>query len=159
MEILRAKPEHAGEIARLNDAVQKMHAEHHPDVFKYPTDAAEVERFFRERMSADDNVIFVATLAGHTVGYVWCTIELKQESVFKHGQRRVYIHQLSVEPQCRRKGVGRELMHAVARLARRHGIGRFTLDSWEFNKEAHTFFEQLGFSRFNINMWREAESD
>jgi ribosomal protein S18 acetylase RimI-like enzyme len=159
MEILQAKPEHAGEIARLNDAVQKLHAEHHPDVFKYPTHAAETEKFFRETMSADDNFIFVATIAGHAVGYVWCTIELKQENVFKYGQRRVYIHQLSVEPQCRRQGVGRELMHAVESLARRHGIGRCALDSWAFNKEAHAFFEQLGFSRFNISMWREAESD
>jgi len=159
MKILQAKPEHAGEIGRLNDAVQKMHAEHHPDVFKYPTDAAEMERFFHDRMSADDNFIFVAMLAGHAVGYVWCAIELKKENVFKYGQRRVYIHQLSVEPQCRRKGVGRELMVAVASLARRNDIGRFALDSWAFNKEAHDFFEQLGFLRFNINMWREAESD
>lgn len=69
MEIRQAQPEHAGEIARLNDTVQKMHAAHHPDVFKYPTDAAETERFFRERMSADDHFIFVATIAGHAVGF------------------------------------------------------------------------------------------
>jgi len=33
MEILQATPACAGEIARLNDAVQKMHAGHHPDAF------------------------------------------------------------------------------------------------------------------------------
>jgi ribosomal protein S18 acetylase RimI-like enzyme len=159
MEILQAKIEHAGEIARLNDAVQKMHAEHHPDVFKYPTDTAETESFFRDRISADDNFIFVAEIDGKAVGYIWCTIDLKKENVFKYGQKRVYIHQLSVAPEHRRQGVGRELMLAVSGLARKKGIGKFALDSWEFNKEAHAFFEQLGFSRFNINMWQEAASN
>ena len=112
----------SGEVARLNDFVQKLHAEHHRAVFKFPTDATETERFFREGMSADDNFIFVATISGHVVGYVWCSIELKQENPFKYEQRRIYIHQLSVEPQHRRKGVGRELMHTVASLAQRHGI-------------------------------------
>jgi len=41
MEILKARLENVREIVLLNDAVQKMHAEHHPEVFKYPTDAAE----------------------------------------------------------------------------------------------------------------------
>jgi ribosomal protein S18 acetylase RimI-like enzyme len=154
MEILKATLEHAGEIALLNDAVQKIHTEHYPEVFKYPTDATETGRFFRDRISDDDSFIFIARISGQAVGYVWCTIQQRHENVFKYGQERIYIHQLSVEPEFRRKGVGRKLMHAVESVARENGISRFALDSWEFNKEAHAFFEQLGFSCFNINMWR-----
>ena len=159
MEILKAKLEHVGEIALLNDAVQRLHDEHHSEVFKYPTDIAEVERFFRDRISDDDSSIFMAWILGQAVGYVWCAIERRHENAFKHGQERIYIHQLSVEPEYRREGVAIKLMHAVENMARENGISRFALDSWEFNKDAHAFFEQLGFSRFNINMWRETTKD
>jgi len=71
----------------------------------------------------------------------------------------MYIHQLSVEPDYRRIGVGRRLMCALENLAKKNGISKFVLDSWEFNKESHTFFEQLGYSSFKINMWRDPDKD
>jgi predicted N-acetyltransferase YhbS len=86
IEILKATPEEANQIARLNDAVQKMHAEKHPDVFRYPTDSSEIEAFFREQITAEDNSVFIATDSGHAVGYVWCTVQRKREDPFKHGQ-------------------------------------------------------------------------
>ena len=72
---------------------------------------------------------------------------------------RMHIHQLSVEPDYRRKGVGRRLMYVLDYVARENGISKFVLDSWEFNKESHAFFEQLGYSCFKINMWRETAKD
>ena len=159
MKILKAKLEHVGEIVLLNDAAQKIHAEHHPEVFKYPTDAVEMERFFRDIILANDNFIFLAKISEQAAGYVWGTIQRRPENVFKHSQEWIYIHQLSVEPEYRRKGVGRRLLHAVDNVATENGISKFVLDSWEFNRESHAFFEQLGFSRFNINMWRETAKD
>ncbi|MFH1741130.1 MAG: GNAT family N-acetyltransferase [bacterium] len=159
MEILKAKPEHASEIALLNDAVQKMHAEHHPEVFKYPTDAMEMERFFRAKISDNDCFIFLARSSRRAVGYVWGNIQRRQENVFKYGEERIYIHQLTVKPEYRRKGVGCKLMHAVECEAKENGISKLVLDSWEFNKEAHAFFEQLGFSCFNVKMWCEITKD
>ena len=159
MEILKAKLEHVAEIVLLNDAVQKIHAEQHPEVFKNPADSEEMEGFFRDVISGVDNFIFIARISGKAVGYVWGEIQRKQENVFKYGQERLYIHQLSVEPEYRRKGVGHRLMHAMDDVARANGISKFALDSWEFNKQAHTFFERLGFSCFSINMWRETAQD
>lgn len=155
MKILKAGAEDAAEIARLNDAVQKMHADHHPDVFKYPTDASEIEKFFHNLLTADSNVIFIAVDSGRRIGYVWCTIEWKQENPFKYGQDRIYIHQIAVDAAYRRKGVGRRIIQAVEGLAKENNINSIVLDSWEFNQEAQTFFEHLGFSGYNINMWRQ----
>ena len=155
MEIQKANLEHISEIVLLNDAVQKMHAGQHPEVFKYPTDAAEMEKFFRNVISNDENFIFVARISDRAVGYVWVEVQRRPENIFKYAQKRIYIHQLSVEPEFQRKGVGRKLMDAVENLAKENGISKFLLDSWKFNKEGHRFFEQLGFSCFKINMWRK----
>ena len=155
MNIIKAEIEHAGEISRLNAAVQKMHAEHHPDVFKYPVDGTELEEFFRDQLSRDDTCMFLAIVDHLAVGYVWCEIQIREENAFKYGQKRIYIHQISVQPQFRNKEVGRKLMLEVENLAIRNGIDNIALDSWEFNKEAHSFFEQLGFSPFNVMFWKK----
>jgi hypothetical protein len=60
MKILKATAADAAEIARLNGAVQKMHADHHPDVFKYPADASEIERFFLDSLTDDSHAILVS---------------------------------------------------------------------------------------------------
>jgi ribosomal protein S18 acetylase RimI-like enzyme len=159
MDTRKATAEDAGQIARLNDAVQKIHAENHPHVFKYPTDASEIEAFFRQQIAAEADSIFIAADDGRAIGYVWCTIQRKRETPFKHGQDRIYIHQISVDPAYRRRGVGRRLMQAVDGLARIEDIHCVALDSWEFNAEAHAFFERLGFARYNVNMWRQTNGD
>jgi ribosomal protein S18 acetylase RimI-like enzyme len=155
MEIQKANLEHVSEIVLLNDAVQKMHADQHPEVFKYPTDAAEMEKFFCDVISSDENFIFMARISNRAVGYIWAAVQQKTETIFKYAQKSIHIHQLSVETEYRRRGVGRGLMDAVGNLARENGTNEFLLDSWEFNKEGHRFFEQLGFSCFKINMWRK----
>ena len=154
MEILKATPEHVDEIARLNDPVQKMHAENHPGVFKYPTDVSKIKAFFLEQITVQGNSIFIATDSVRAIGYVWCTVQRRRENPFKYGQDRIYIHQISVDPEHHRKGVGRRLMQAVEGLAREEDIHYFAVDTWEFNREAHAFFEQHGFSRYNVKMWR-----
>jgi hypothetical protein len=97
MEIIQAGPGQAYEIAQLNDAVQKMHADRYPNVFKYPTDSAEIMSFFSGTISEKDTFIFIATIAGRAVGYVWCEIQKRNENVFKYGQKRVYM--LTTESQ------------------------------------------------------------
>ena len=155
MEILKATIEEAGEIALLNDAVQRMHFERYPNIFKYPLDRSEMEKFWRERLSEADNFAFIARVSGQAVGYVLSAIQRRPESALQHAQETMYIQEIYIEPANRRQGIGRELMQAVEDVAAGHGIGRFSLVSWEFNKDAHAFFERLGFCRACRVMWRE----
>lgn len=155
--VVKAAPEHADEIGRLNDAVQRMHAECHPDVFRYPTDRSEVAAFFRDRIATQDNSVLIASVSGQAVGYVWCEVQRRPPNPFKHARETVYIHQIAVAPEYRGMGVGSKLMQAVAGLAREMDIGRLALDTWEFNAAARAFYEGLGFSPYNVNMWRDAE--
>ncbi len=154
IEILLATSEDALEISRLNDAVQKLHAANEPAVFKYPTVPSDVEDFFRKQIQTEDSFVFIALTSGSAIGYVWCTVQRKRESPFTYSQDRIYVHQLSVDPEYRQRGVGSRLMHAVDSLAKEERICCVALDSWAFNHGAHTFFGRLGFSQYNVNMWR-----
>jgi hypothetical protein len=34
-------------------------------------------------------------------------------------------------------------------------LSKIQLDSWDFNTKAHTFFEGLGFEKFDYSFWRD----
>ena len=40
-------------------------------------------------------------------------------------------------------------------LSRELGVSKIHLDSWDFDTKAHTFFEGLGFEKFNYRFWRD----
>ncbi|MFK7806101.1 MAG: GNAT family N-acetyltransferase [Anaerolineae bacterium] len=157
MEIIKAQPEHAKILATLLEPVQKIHADHYPDLFKFPLDREAAEKFFSNRIGQRHSTFFIAMVDGEPAGYIWCTRENRTESLFKHAHSMIYIQQLSVNPESQGLGVGRALMLAAEKLAEDSGVTKIELDSWGFNGQAHSFFEKMGYARFNVSMWKTLE--
>ena len=134
--------------------VQRLHAEHYPDLFKMP----QREDFavpFLDEMLADPTVrIFIAEEDGRAIGYLMCKLFERPESLFTYTNRFLQVEHISVHPDLQRQGVGTALMNRVEELAREIGVPKIQLDSWDFNTEAHTFFERMGFEKFNFRFWR-----
>ncbi len=57
----------------------------------------------------------------------------------------VHLHRLVVAPSSRGRGLGRDLVLAVAASARASGLPRMTLKVHAGNREARVFYERLGF--------------
>jgi GNAT superfamily N-acetyltransferase len=150
--IRQAGAEDAADIARVNDVVQKIHAEAYPKIFKYPADLQEVTAFFRERVQEKDHFALVAFVEDQMIGYVWFAIEQRRENPFKYKREMVYIHQIAVSLNHRHKGIGRALIEKVEAFAREQGIRNIALDSWSFNHGSHRFFEKAGIGPYNIKM-------
>jgi GNAT superfamily N-acetyltransferase len=106
-------------------------------------------------LSKEQNCVLLAYKDNTPVGYLWATFEQRPENPFKYAQTQVYVHQISVHDQHRRQGIGHALFGELENLAKEKGITQFALDSWAFNKNAHRFFEKLGFVTYNLNMWRK----
>ncbi len=70
-----------------------------------------------------------------------------------NAMRYLLIDQISVRPAARGKGVGAALMGQAETLAKNLDVKRIQLDSWDFNLNAHAFFEHLGFQKFNFRFW------
>ena len=155
MEVQRATQAHVPGIASLNNTVQRMHAEEHPHIFKYPTDPSEVEAFFSGRVDCEGNFVFVTvTEGGEIAGYIWAAIECRDENPFKFARGVMYIHQIAVAPEQRRSGVGSRLVERVEECASELRLQTLALDSWTFNTEAHEFFRKLGFTEYRLDMWK-----
>ena len=68
--------------------------------------------------------------------------------------RSLLVEHISVHPAARGQGVGTALMKEAEMLAKELAVQRIQLDSWDFNADAHAFFERLGFQKFNFRFWR-----
>ena len=154
MEIRQASPADALELSSLCRDVQKLHAAYHPEIFKVPQSEAFAVSFFEEMLIDPAARIFIAEEAGSALGYIVCKLIERLETPFTYAARVLHVDQISVQPSIHGRGVGRELMQEVERLAKEWGAERLQLDSWDFNVAAHGFFEHLGFQKFDFRFWK-----
>ena len=135
--------------------VQQLHAEHHPRTFKTPQSADFAAAFFDEMLADSATTIYIAQEDAKALGYIFCKMVERPETPFRYLNRFLHIDQISVLPNAQRHGAGTALMDQVEKLARELGLSKIQLDSWDFNTKAHTFFDGLGFEKFNYRFWRD----
>jgi len=154
MNVRQANSADAPLLSSLSVDVQRLHAEHHPDVFKVPSGENYAVTFFSEALADVATRIYIAEQNGDALGYVLCKLIERQENPFTVAMRYLLIDQISVRPSARRQGVGAALMEQAKLLARTLGVQKMQLDSWGFNLNAHAFFERIGFQKFDFRFWR-----
>ena len=154
MNIRKAIPEDALLLSDLSRDVQRLHARNYADIFKMP-DSPDFAISFFDEMLADPAVsIFIAEEISEAIGYIFCKLIQRPENPFTFATRSLLVEHISVRPAARGKGVGTALIKKAEILAKGLGVQQIQLDSWEFNTNAHSFFEGLGFQKFNFRFWR-----
>jgi diamine N-acetyltransferase len=131
-------------IAALNEEVQNLHAEIHPEIFK---------RFDREATTsaigeflADPLCICICShLDDQPAGYLIAFIREVKENAFHYALRSIYIDQIAVRPEFKRKGIGQRLISEIEMVARERNIHRIELDHWSRNTMAAKWFRKNGF--------------
>jgi len=83
---------------------------------------------------------WVAELDGQAVGYALVVPAAYETGYAKAG---VYVQDVFVAPEARRRGVGRALLASVAADARRRGLAFVWWASRTWNTESHAFFRTL----------------
>lgn len=142
-----------GMLAALNADVQKLHADARPDVFKQPGDLNIIAEDLRVRFIEDpDSCVFLVEADGEPVGYAAVSIVRRAETPYSYARTAVHIDQIAVKVSEQGRGYGRALIKAIDDLAHIENIQRITLDTWEFNTAAQTFFKKMGFSPYHFRM-------
>ena len=153
MEIRTAMPNDSLLLSALCRDVQSLHAEHHPNVFRMPHGDDFAVAFFDEMLAAPEVTIYIAEEDSRPMGYVVCRLDDRPENVFTYANRFLFIDQISVRPEAQRKGIGTALLKQAEAYARELGLSKIQLDSWDFNLDAHIFFEKNGYHKFNYRFW------
>lgn len=107
----------------------------------YPTSPRQMQARLRSVLSDKSYATFVAVMGTRVVGFVGLHVGPLYESDSRYGQ----IMAIAVSRDHRRAGIGRRLMEMAEDTM--HGIGArtFVLGSGNHRKEAHSFYEALGY--------------
>jgi GNAT superfamily N-acetyltransferase len=107
----------------------------------YPASVDEVERRLERLLASEADVQLVAVTDGEVVGLVGLQVGLALEYDEPVGK----LSELVIEEGHRGRGVGRALVAAVEREARRRGCCLLYLTTAARRKDAHAFYERIGF--------------
>ena len=130
-------------IRPLQKEIADLHHAGRPDLFReearYYRDEA-----FAEKLSAEDNFIFIAEDEGDVVGYAFAwVIDYKNHTTYKPFLC-FYIDDICVLSSHRRRGIGRMLFEKCRAQAEECGCKMMDLGVWGFNREAIAFYESMG---------------
>lgn len=155
LSVRPARLDDADHISALNAYVQRLHADMLPNYFKPPSATTFPPDYVLELMAKPDTVIFLAELAGRVVGYLYADVAPAMETSSTYTFKRFYIHHVAVAPDAQGHGCGTALVNAAKQEARRRGIPRLALATWDFNRRAQRFFESQGFVYYGHRMWMQ----
>lgn len=142
MQLIRT--DDAALIATLNCPIHEHHLQLAPAFFA-PYNHASMQAAFSEMMARDDYHFFTAEVDGDTVGYVCFQERVSEANAFRQAVRTLYVHQISINPEAKRRGYGRLVMEEVERYAIAHGFPSIELDYWSVNEAAAAFYSEIGF--------------
>lgn len=87
-------------------------------------------------LARNPDTCFVAEEQGKIIGAI----------LTGHDGRRGYISHTAVSPNCRRQGVGRQLVETALNALKAQGINKVNLVAFARNEQGNAFWEKMGFT-------------
>ena len=133
------------DIADIISLLYQVNAVHHqirPDLFKGDTTKYS-EQELEAILQDDTNPIFVYD-DGKVEGHAFCQIIETKNHLLLQDIKTLYIDDICVDKQARGKHVGKALYEHVIDYAREIGCNNVTLNVWEGNDPALSFYKSMG---------------
>ena len=137
-------------VCALNDVVQRLHADHRPDLYRWPPEAEGRRAILDKARTETAWRLWVAEGDNDLGGYVATELQEKAKTALRLPHREGHIHHISVSPDRRRAGVGRALAKRAIQGLRDQGADRITVGYWAFNQPSRALFASLGFEPASI---------
>ena len=140
--IRKAEKRDIPSIIELLHQVNMVHHVLRPDLFKpYTTKYDEQEL---EAMLMDDrNPIFVFDNNG-VLGYAFCMVTEVKDDILLQDIKTLYIDDICVDEKARGQHIGKALYEYVRDYAQSVGCNNVTLNVWDGNDAALSFYRNMG---------------
>ena len=133
------------DIQRIIELLHQVNMVHHvirPDLFKPHTtkyNEQELEAMFKD----DSKPVFVYD-DGDVLGYAFCQTTEVKDNLLLEDNKTLYIDDICVDEKARGKHVGKALYEYVRDYAKSIGCHNITLNVWEGNNPAISFYKNMG---------------
>ena len=138
-----ALPEDLPGLKKLLYQVNQIHADGRPDLFK-DGGIKYTDEELKEILRDPRRPVWVCAEEDQVLGYVFCILEETRETMSLRPCHTLYIDDLCVDEQYRRKHIGKKLYEFVLDVARENGCDSVTLNVWSVNPSAEQFYQKMG---------------
>jgi len=154
-KVRRATADDLPHIGRLGALLVATHHEFDSRRFLAPTGRTKdaYASYLGTQLDAPGAAVFVAEENGDVIGYAYVAVE-SYDYMALRGPAGV-LHDLIVDPEHRRGGVGRELLGAALEFVLMRGLTQIVLGTAQRNQAAQRFFASVGFRPTMIEMTRD----
>ena len=138
-------------VNKLRKAVNDLHVEGKPDVFK-PGFSDELRDYLFTIWKDPRMEIVVAEQKGTVCGFAILNHINRPENPFMFERDFLDIDEFCVDKNFRRQGVASAMIRFILDFVKEKGFKRLELNMWEFNRSALAFYEATGFKTFRRYM-------
>lgn len=144
MKIRRAIEKDADRVLYILRQVLEVHAALRPDLFISGT-----TKYTKEELLAifqdEKRPVYVAVTEEDVVeGYCFCVINEQEKTNNMPAMKWIYIDDLCVDEKARGKHIATALFNYVKEEAKKMGCYELTLNVWEGNDPARSFYDNMG---------------
>jgi ribosomal protein S18 acetylase RimI-like enzyme len=144
-------------LLELFDEIDIYHRVNLPEVFQKPNGPAREKEYYL-RLIADENAgVFVAETDGKLAGYVHVLTKDTADFPVIIPQHYAVIDGIAVRSELQQHGVGKMLMDKAQEWAAANGAAFIELNVYEFNKNAISFYERLGYQTSSRRMRKKID--
>ena len=133
------------DIKRIIELLHQVNMVHHvlrPDLFK-PHTTKYHEQELEDLLNDESRPIFVFD-DGEVRGYAFCQISEVTDNKLLVDDKMLYIDDICVDENARGRHIGKALYEYVRDYARSIGCHHITLNVWEGNDAAWSFYRNMG---------------
>lgn len=140
--IRRADKNDIGRIMELLQQVALVHNGIRPDLFR-PHTTKYSEEELEELLLDNDKPVFVYD-DGELLGHAFCMVEQTAGDRLLYDRKTLYIDDICVDEKARGRHIGQALYEFVREYAVSIGCDGITLNVWEGNAPAMSFYRNMG---------------
>ena len=140
--VRRANRNDIGRIIELLHQVDMVHHAIRPDLFK-PNTTKYNEQELEALLDDDSKPVFVFD-NGEVLGHAFCMITEARNDKLLQDIKTLYIDDICVDEKARGNHVGKALYEYVRDYAKSIGCNHITLNVWEGNDPALSFYRNMG---------------
>ena len=146
-------------LCELFDEGDALHRDNLPQIFQKPGGAVRERDYYCGLITDESIALFVAEAGGNLVGFVHAMVRDAPALPMFVPRCYAIVDGIVVKSGFQNRGIGGTLMEKMHEWAIAKGAGSIELNVYEFNGNAISFYESLGYRAFSRKMGKDLNRD